>query len=71
MTANLLLSNFSAGCVFWEASPGLGLNNLFPFPLIGRGGKKIKICPIKRILSLGLAFKHIDHVKKLIKNALQ
>jgi hypothetical protein len=35
-----------------------------------RGGIEIKIGPNARILSLGLAFKHIDHVKKLIKNAL-
>jgi hypothetical protein len=26
MTANLLLSYLSAGCVSWEAFPGLGLN---------------------------------------------
>jgi hypothetical protein len=28
MTANLLLSYFSAGCVSWEAFPGLGLTRI-------------------------------------------
>ncbi len=48
----------------YKSDRRLILNNLFPFPLIRRGGIEIKIGPNARILSLGLDLKHIEYAKK-------